>query len=34
MSDGTLGYFVDGYRINALDCVKDGFDENKVVHHT
>jgi len=33
MSDGTLGFFVDGYRINPIDCWKDTFDEKKVVHH-
>lgn len=33
LSDGTLGLFVDNYKIDHLDCWKDGFDENKAIHY-
>lgn len=33
MSDGTLGLFIDNYKIDHLDCWKDGFDENKAIHY-
>jgi hypothetical protein len=30
-SDGTLGFFVDNYKIEAIDCWKDSFDIDKAI---
>jgi len=32
-SDGTLGFFVDNYKISPLDCWKDPFNEEKAINY-
>lgn len=32
-TDGTLGFFIDNYKVVAIDCWKDSFDLEKAIKY-